>query len=43
MGPLDHPSLEPELVERDEPAPHLITFEPKPPTLHGIPEPKQLN
>ena len=21
---------------------HFITFEPKPPTLHGIPEPKQL-
>ena len=29
--PLGHPSLEPELVQRDEPAPHFITFEPKPP------------
>ena len=41
-GPLDHPSLEPELVERDEPAPRFITFEPNPPTRDGIPEPKQL-
>ena len=35
--------LEPELVERDEPAPHFRTFEPKPPTRDGIPEPKQLS
>ncbi|GKA45537.1 RNA-directed DNA polymerase, eukaryota, reverse transcriptase zinc-binding domain protein, partial [Tanacetum coccineum] len=30
-----------ELVERDEPAPHFITFEPKAPTRDGIPEPKR--
>ena len=43
LGPLDHPSLEPELVERNEPAPHFSSFEPKPPTRDGIPEPKQLS
>ncbi|WOG81047.1 hypothetical protein DCAR_0100192 [Daucus carota subsp. sativus] len=37
------PSLEPEQVERDEPAPHFRTFEPKPPTRDGIQEPKQLS